>query len=226
MSLWIHRGEDINWLAVGKHCWPWPHGRLSSCKESNIKSLLTEHSEVACLISLSSISEPSLRGLFLLIDKDFYYKFNVRICTFNKKYLSMFTDVTQYAGWYGSISDQIFLCPRHIVLPLSVIPSFRHSVILSFRIQFPLIFSNLCHTLRFSNEIWYIGLSREFKGWVWYWGSRIIFSRVMPLRLRKIPLIFSFRSLSPLQIDVLNWNLVYRCVTRIRMLSSNLGPVE
>ena len=31
-----------------------------------------------------------------------------------------------------------------------------------------------------------------------------IFDRVMPLGLRKIPLIFSFRSLSPLQIDILN----------------------
>ena len=47
-------------------------------------------------------------------------------------------------------------------------------------------------------------------------SGRIIFSRVMPLGLRKIPLIFSFRSLSPLQIDILNWNSEYRCVKRIR----------
>ena len=31
-------------------------------------------------------------------------------------------------------------------------------------------------------------------------SGRVIFGRVMPLGLRKIPLIFSFRSLSPLQI--------------------------
>ena len=35
-------------------------------------------------------------------------------------------------------------------------------------------------------------------------SGRIIFGRVMPLGLRKIPLIFSFRSLSPLQMDILN----------------------
>ena len=54
----------------------------------------------------------------------------------------------------------------------------------------------------------------------------IIFGRVMPLGLRKIPLIFSFCSLSPLQIDILNLNSGYRCVMRIRRLSLNLGPVE
>ena len=57
-------------------------------------------------------------------------------------------------------------------------------------------------------------------------SGRIIFGRVMPLGLRKIPLIFSFRSLSPLQIDILNWNSVYRCVMRIRRLSLILGPVK
>ena len=51
----------------------------------------------------------------------------------------------------------------------------------------------------------------------------LIFSRVMPLWHKKIPIIFTFRSLSPLQIDVFNWNMVYRCVTRIRSLSSNFG---
>ena len=35
-------------------------------------------------------------------------------------------------------------------------------------------------------------------------SGRIIFGRVMPLGLRKISLIFSFRSLSPLLIDILN----------------------
>ena len=50
-------------------------------------------------------------------------------------------------------------------------------------------------------------------------SGRLIFGRVMPLGLRKIPLIFSFRSLSPLQTDILNENLVYRCVMRIRRLS-------
>ena len=35
-------------------------------------------------------------------------------------------------------------------------------------------------------------------------SGRIIFGRVMPLGLRKIPLIFSFHSLSPLLIDILN----------------------
>ena len=29
----------------------------------------------------------------------------------------------------------------------------------------------LCHTLRFSNEILYIGLSREYEGWFRYWGQ-------------------------------------------------------
>ena len=33
-------------------------------------------------------------------------------------------------------------------------------------------------------------------------SGRIIFGGVMPLGLRKIPLIFNFRSLSPLQIDI------------------------
>ena len=71
-------------------------------------------------------------------------------------------------------------------------------------------------------------------------SSRIIFGRIMPLGLRKIPIIchnntqvkfrcgsiFSFRSLSPLLIDILNWNSVYRCVKRISRLSLNLGRVE
>ena len=40
---------------------------------------------------------------------------------------------------------------RHFVLPDSVSDHF------------------LCHTLRFSNEIWYMGLSREYAGWVRIW---------------------------------------------------------
>ena len=35
-------------------------------------------------------------------------------------------------------------------------------------------------------------------------AGRIIVGRVMPLGLRKISIIFSFRSLSTLQIDILN----------------------
>ena len=56
--------------------------------------------------------------------------------------------------------------------------------------------------------------------------GRIIFGRVMPLGLRKIPLLFIFRLISPLQIDIFNSNSVYRCVMRIRRLSLNLGLVE
>ena len=52
----------------------------------------------------------------------------------------------------------------HIVLPLSVIPSFRHSVIPD-----SVSAHYLSHTWRFSNEIWYIGLSREYAGWVRIW---------------------------------------------------------
>ena len=163
------------------------------------------------------------------------------------------------------------------------VTSFHHFVILSFRpsvIPDSVSAHYLSHTWRFSNQIWYIGLSPEYAGWVriwvrsnnfwqsyasWTWknsinfqfpliisitnwhfelkfgikmchenmqvefefgSGQIIFSRVMPLGLRKIPLIFSFRSLSPLQIYILNWNSVYRCVVRICRLSSNLCPVK
>ena len=52
--------------------------------------------------------------------------------------------------------------PGHIVLPLSVIPSYRHYVILhSVSAHF------LCHILRFSYVIWNITLSREHSGWIW-----------------------------------------------------------
>ena len=101
----------------------------------------------------------------------------------------------------------------NIVLPLSVIPD-------SVSAHYP------SHTWRFSNEIWYIGLSREYEGWVQFGSGRLIFVRVMPLGLRKIPLIFSFRSLSPFK----NWHFelkfLCRFFTRIRRLSSTLGLVE
>ena len=51
-----------------------------------------------------------------------------------------------------------------------------------------------------------------------FWSGRIIFGRVMPFGLRKIPIIFSFCSLFPLQIDIFNSNSVYRCVARYRMI--------
>ena len=53
-------------------------------------------------------------------------------------------------------------------------------------------------------------------------SGRIIFGRVMPLGLTKNPLIFSFRSWSPLQIDILNRNLVYRCVTENKIVYRSL----
>ena len=37
---------------------------------------------------------------------------------------------------------------------------------------------------------------------------------------------FSFRSLSKSYMEIFKWNLVHRFVTRIRRLSSNLGPVK
>ena len=58
------------------------------------------------------------------------------------------------------------------------------------------------------------------------WSGQIISGRVMPLGLRKIPLYLQF----PLIISITNWHFklkfVYRCVTRIRRLSLNLGQVE
>ena len=53
-------------------------------------------------------------------------------------------------------------------------------------------------------------------------SSGIIFGRDMPLGLRKIPIIFSFCSLSPSQIDILNCNLIHKCVMIICRSSLNL----
>ena len=62
--------------------------------------------------------------------------------------------------------------PGHIVFPHSVLDSvFAHF---------------LCHNWRFSNEIWYIGLSREYTGSIRILVSQIIFGRIMPLGFRKI----------------------------------------
>ena len=65
----------------------------------------------------------------------------------------------------------------HIVLPLSVLPSFQ--------IQFSLIIS-VIHG-HFAIDIGYIEFGLD----------GIILYRVMPLGPEKIPIIFSFRSLSP-----------------------------
>ena len=93
-----------------------------------------------------------------------------------------------------------------------------------------------CHALRcLVISVIHGDFQMKFATWVCHentqvefeFGSgRIRFGRVMPLGLRNIPFIFSFRSLSPLQIDILNWKLVYRCVTRIRRLTLNLGSVK
>ena len=76
--------------------------------------------------------------------------------------------------------------------------------------------------MKFGTQLCHENTQVEFE----FGSGRILFGRVMPLGLRKIPLIFSFRSLSPLQINILSGSSVYRCVTRIRRLSLNLGPVE
>ena len=54
--------------------------------------------------------------------------------------------------------------------------------------------------MKFSTSVCHENTQAEFE----FGSSRIIIGRVMPLGLRKIQLIFSFRSLSPLQIDILN----------------------
>ena len=46
----------------------------------------------------------------------------------------------------------------------------------------------------------------------------------MSLGLRKLPIVFSFRYISQLQVDISN--SVYRRFVRIRRSSSNLVPVE
>ena len=47
----------------------------------------------------------------------------------------------------------------------------------------------------------------------------------MALGLRKIPVIFSFCSLSPSYMDILDWYLLYRCVMRICWSSLNFISV-
>ena len=51
-----------------------------------------------------------------------------------------------------------------------------------------------------------------------YGSGRIIFGRVMPFGIRKIPICIGFRSLSASQMNMLNRNSVYtcRCVMKIR----------
>ena len=127
----------------------------------------------------------------------------------------VFTFASLWYVWW--ISLYCIFMPRHKMAVAYSVTPFRHSVIPD-----SVSAHYLSHTWRFSNEVWYKGLSREYAGWVWIWvRSYNNIGRVMPLGLRKIPLIFSFRSLSPLQIDILNWNSVYRCVMRKRRLSSN-----
>ena len=70
---------------------------------------------------------------------------------------------------FGERSFSYFYAPAikwlgHIVLPLSVIPSFRLSVLPD-----SVSAHYLSHTWRFLNEIWYISLSRGCAGWVRIW---------------------------------------------------------
>ena len=99
------------------------------------------------------------------------------------------------------------LCPRHEMAGAYSVTHFRHSLLPSFRIQFPLIFS-VIHwdfQMKFGILVLLENTKVEFD----IVAGRIIVGRVMPLGLRKISIIFSFRSLSTLQIDILNWNLVH-----------------
>ena len=143
---------------------------------------------------------------------------------------SQFSALFSYMLWDIKLKFCVshYFDARKIKFEYHQIPSIFGRV-MSLRLRkIPLIFSfrSLSPTqLTFWIEIWYIDVSWEC-GWDRIWVRSITFGRVMPLGLRKIPLIFSFRTLSPLQIDILNWNLVYRCVMRIRRLSSNLGPVD
>ena len=78
-----------------------------------------------------------------------------------------------------------FLCPAikwpgHIVLPLSVIPSFRPSVIPD-----SVSAHYLSHTLRFSNEIWYIVFFYENTQVEFEFGSGWIIFVICPLDLEK-----------------------------------------
>ena len=74
--------------------------------------------------------------------------------------LSMALNVTNLNNFYAPAIKWL----GHIVLPLSVIRSFRHSVLPD-----SVSAHYLSHTWRFSNEIWYIGLSGEYAGWVRSW---------------------------------------------------------
>ena len=81
------------------------------------------------------------------------------------------------------------------VMPLGLIKN-------SISFQFPLIISitNRHLELKFIIKICHENTHVEFE----FGSGRIIFCRVMPLGLIKIQLIFSFPSLFPLQIDILN----------------------
>ena len=74
-----------------------------------------------------------------------------------------------------------------------VLPSFRPSVIPD-----SVSAHYLSHTWRFSNEVCHENTQVEFE----FGSGRIIFGGVMPLGLRKIPLIFQF----PLIISITNWH--------------------
>ena len=54
--------------------------------------------------------------------------------------------------------------------------------------------------MKFGTKVCHENTQVEFE----FESGRIIFGTVMPLGLRKIPLIFRFCSLSPLQIDIMN----------------------
>ena len=132
----------------------------------------------------------------------------------------------------------VFYAPRHKMAGAYSVNPFRHSVLPSFRSFRPSVIPSFrpsgfsfrslskSHMEIFKWNLVHYKVCHENTQVEFEVGSgRKIFGRVMPLGLRKIPLIFSFRSLSPLQIDILNWNSVYRFVRRIHRLSSKLGPV-
>ena len=82
----------------------------------------------------------------------------------------------------------------HIVLSLSIIPdsvSAHYLIILVIRGHFQ---------MKFGTYVCHVNPQADIE----FGSGRIIFGRVMPFGLRKIPLIFSFRSLSPILIDIVN----------------------
>ena len=90
--------------------------------------------------------------------------------------------------------------------------------------QFPLNISVIHGHFQMEFGIWLCHENTQVK---YEFGcGQIIFGRVMPPGLRKIPLNFSFRSLSLLYIDIFNWNSNYRCVMRKDMSSLNLVLVD